>query len=48
MIHDSSMAAASLFPLPSLEEQADLVEEHGLETLLFCPDPWALRHVFIN
>jgi len=36
------------FSLPSFEEQADLAEKHGLETLLFCPDPWALRHVFIN
>jgi hypothetical protein len=36
------------FPLLSLEDQADLAEKHRLETLLFCPDPWALRHVFIN
>jgi hypothetical protein len=36
------------FPLPSLDDQADLAEKHGLETLLFCPDPWALRHVFVN
>src|SRR5256714_5056606 len=41
-------SAASRFPLPSLEKQADLVEKHRLETLLFCPDAWALRHVFIN
>ena len=34
-------------PLP-LVEQAHLAEKHGLETLLFCPSPWALRHVFIN
>jgi hypothetical protein len=33
---------------PSIEEQANLAEKHGLETLLFCPDPWALRHVFID
>src|SRR5436305_15293817 len=39
---------APRFPLPSLEGQADLAEKHGLETLLFCPNPWALRHVFIN
>ena len=32
----------------SLEVQANLVEKHGLETLLFCPHPWALRHVFID
>jgi len=36
------------FPLLALREQADLAEKHGLETLLFCPNPWALRHVFIN
>src|SRR5438132_1717750 len=34
-------------PLP-LVEQVKLAEKHGLETLLFCPHPWALRHVFIN
>src|SRR5436305_4519458 len=39
---------APRFPLPSLEGQADLAEKHGVETLLFCPDAWALRHVFIN
>jgi hypothetical protein len=42
------MSIPSHFPLPSLDEQADLVERHGLSTLLFCPDPWALRHVFID
>jgi hypothetical protein len=36
------------FPLPSLEEQAELAEQHGVETLFFCPNPWAIRHVFIN
>ena len=41
-------SAVSRFPLPSLEVQADLAEKHGLETLLFCPDAWALRHIFIN
>src|SRR5436309_13081786 len=35
-------------PPISLVEQATLAEKHGVETLLFCPDPWALRHVFIN
>src|SRR2546423_4655952 len=34
-------------PLP-LVEQVKLAEKHGLETLLFCPHPWALRHQFIN
>jgi hypothetical protein len=36
------------FPLPALEEQAKLVEKHRVDTLLFCPNSWALRHVFIN
>jgi len=36
------------FPLPLLEAQADLVEKHKVDTLLFCPNAWALRHVFIN
>jgi hypothetical protein len=36
------------FPMPSLDEQVVLVEQHGVETLLFCSNSWALRHVFIN
>jgi len=36
------------FLVPPLNEQADLAEKHGIDTLLYCPDPWALRHVFIN
>ncbi len=36
------------FPLPPLDEQANLAEKHGFETLLFCPDSWALRHGFVN
>jgi hypothetical protein len=36
------------FPLPTLDEQVVLAEKHGLDTLLFCPNAWALRHVFIN
>lgn len=35
-------------PPLSLEEQAERVEEHGLTSLLFCPNSWALRHRFIN
>src|SRR5713226_2912877 len=42
------VGANSRFFLPDLNIQADIAEKHGLETLLFCPDPWALRHVFIN
>ncbi len=48
MTHDIDTVGTPRFPLPSINEQADLVEKHGIETLLFCPDPWALRHVFIN
>jgi hypothetical protein len=36
------------FPLPSIEEQAALAQKHQVDVLLFCPDPWALRHRFIN
>ncbi len=36
------------FPLPPVEVQADLVERHGMDTLLFCPNAWALRHGFLN
>jgi hypothetical protein len=32
----------------SIEVQAALTEQHELETLLFCPNSWALRHRFIN
>src|SRR5260221_5297025 len=45
---ESSASPASRFLVPSLGEQAELVERHGLDTLLFCPNSWALRHVFIN
>ena|SRR5690348_1531802 len=38
----------SRFPLFSLDEQADLAEKHKVDTLLYCPNPWALRHQFIN
>lgn len=37
-----------LIPLPSLEEQANLAERHKVDSLLYCPNPWALRHKFIN
>src|SRR5215469_12258559 len=39
------MSHLQLLPL---EAQAALAEKHGLETLLFCPNAWALRHRFIN
>lgn len=32
----------------TLEQQAEMVEEQGLTTLLFCPNAWAVRHRFIN
>ncbi len=47
MVNVDGMTTAP-FSLPSLDEQADLAEKHGIDTLLYCPDPWALRHVFIN
>jgi len=31
-----------------LEAQLEVVEEAGLDTLLCCPDAWALRHGFVN
>jgi len=42
-----SMVTERFKPLP-LEVQANFVAEHGLETLFFCPDSWALRHRFIS
>jgi len=48
MTHETRVGNVLHFPLPSLSEQADLAEKHDLETLLFCPDSWALRHVFVN
>jgi hypothetical protein len=35
-------------PLLPLQEQIALAQRHRLDTLLFCPDPWALRHRYIN
>ncbi len=48
MLPDEVGSATACFPLPPLDEQVSLAEKHGLETLLYCPDPWALRHVFID
>ncbi len=48
MTENMVWTASVHFPLPPLEVQADLVEQRGADTLLFCPDPWALRHIFIN
>lgn len=44
----SENVIAGQFAPISLEEQADLVAKQKLDTLLFCPDSWALRHRFIN
>lgn len=33
---------------PSVEEQVAIVERHGIDTLLYCADPWAIRHHWIN
>ncbi len=38
---------AQFQPIP-LKEQVRLAEQYQLESLLFCPDAWALRHRFIN
>jgi hypothetical protein len=49
MIDEHTMrAAAGRFPLPSLDEQADLAEKHQVESLLLCTNPWAIRHFFVN
>ena len=40
-------ASGMFVPLP-LEEQAELLLERELDTLLFCPHPWALQHRFIH
>ncbi len=32
----------------AVEIQAELAAQHGLDTLLFCPNAWALRHRFVN
>jgi hypothetical protein len=41
----ASLGSVRLAPI---SEQADLAEQVGTESLYFCPDPWALRHRFIN
>src|SRR5437588_10384863 len=49
MTSESGMgAAARVFAVPSLEAHMALIQQHDTETLLFCPDPWALRHRFVN
>src|SRR6266699_992339 len=49
MVSESGQgAAARVFALPSLESHMALIQQHHTETLLFCPDPWALRHRYIN
>ena len=45
---DEQGAVARVLPALTLDEQVALVERHKAETLLFCPDPWALRHRFVN
>ncbi|GLV57518.1 hypothetical protein KDH_43540 [Dictyobacter sp. S3.2.2.5] len=34
--------------LPPIEQQADMAEEMGIDTLLYCRNPWAIRHRFLN
>ncbi len=45
---ESGRGTESRFHLPSIEEQAVIAQQHQVDALLFCPDPWALRHRFIN
>ena len=45
---ESGRGTQSRFHLPSIEEQAVIAQKHQVDALLFCPDPWALRHRFIN
>ncbi len=45
---DCQMVGVSRFPLPGVEEQMALSTKYQLDTLLYCPDAWALRHRFIN
>ncbi len=45
---DRQTVGVSRFPLPGLEEQMALSTKYQLDTLLYCPDAWALRHRFIN
>lgn len=48
IIGDGEGKQLSQFELPSFEQQVALAQKHGLDTLLFCPNAWALRHRFIN
>src|SRR5260370_1459199 len=45
---ESGRGTESRFHLPSIEEQAVLAQKHQVDALLVWPDPWALRHRFIN
>jgi len=44
-VNANSLQSAPLLPL---QEQMALAQRHHLDTLLFCPDPWALRHRYVN
>lgn len=45
---DETASTSHTFPVLPFDEQLALVQQHHLETLLFCPNPWALRHRFVN
>ncbi len=32
----------------SLPEQVNIAERHGIDTVLYCADPWAIRHHWIH
>jgi hypothetical protein len=34
--------------VPSLPEQVNTAERYGIDDLLYCDDPWAIRHQWIN
>jgi hypothetical protein len=37
-----------LWRVPTLEEQADTAEKHGVDTLLYCRDRWVVRRWWMH
>src|SRR5205085_6195568 len=48
MFKAENTAVVFRFSLATLDEQANLVEKHKVDTLLYCPNAWAIRHFFVN
>jgi hypothetical protein len=48
MMANNDASSSLHFSSLVIDAQADLVEKHKVDTLLYCPNSWALRHVFIN